>query len=103
MLNPFSAVKGGIVHHKHRLRFRPFSTEWKQLLNKFLKDSAVYRALKDPCQKNTILGICRKDLVSLLTPIPGYLDGSHAKRGPTLPSKPYSLIAARFVNIYEVI
>lgn len=71
----------------------------EKLLNKVLKNRCISRALEYPRKNNTILGVYRKDLISLVTMEFGYLQRGRTHRRPTGPSKTNSFIASGLIHI----
>jgi hypothetical protein len=96
-------MEGRIIHNKNRLWLRPFITQREQLLDEILKDGAIYRSLKHACEDDAILCICWQYLISVLTLELGNLGWSHTKRRLTRPPKPNTLVAARLIQVHEVI
>jgi hypothetical protein len=75
----------------------------KELLDEVFKDSTVSRPLKTPCENDTILSLCRQDLISLFTLELGNLDWRHADKRPSCLSKSNPFIASRFIYKHEMV
>lgn len=54
-------------------------------------------------QDNTILGVCRENLVTLIAMKLGYLHWCHTTSGPARASKSYPPIISRFINKHQCI
>jgi hypothetical protein len=92
-----------IIYDYNGLWFRPPTAMFKKLLNEIPKYSCISRALEYLRKDDTILGVCRKNLISLVTVEFGNLQRCRADRRPAGPSKTNSFIASGLVHIDQVI
>lgn len=75
----------------------------EQLFDRVLKDCTVGRAPKHAREKDAILRIRWKDLISPLTLVSSYLDRCRPERGLTCPPKANSLVTARLINVDKLV
>lgn len=59
-------MKCSIIHYKHGPFLWVLPTVPKEIFNELLKDNCVCCAFEDVEQDNTILGVCRENLVMLI-------------------------------------
>lgn len=52
--------------------------------NEIFKYGGISRASEDPGKNNTVLGICRQDLITVVAIKLRYLDRCHSKRRPDI-------------------
>lgn len=78
LLDSVRVVERGIIHYKHRFRFRPLSTVLEKLLYKRFEEHCISWPLKNTRQDDTILCVGWQDLIALTAVKLRYLDWCHA-------------------------